>query len=257
MLRRLVLVSLLAFACTASLAQGGKKLRIGVEGAYPPFSEVGPDGKLKGFEIDLALAFCKQMQRECELVQQEFDALIPALQARKIDAIVASLSITEERRKTITYSDKYYSTPARFYGPVSPKLDVTPAGLKGKRIGTQSATIHERYLATFYKDSQVVRYQTQDQIYLDLKAGRLDVAFTDGVAAHFGFLSKEAGKGFGYHGPNFDEPKWFGDGVGVGLRKADAKTLGTAFNAAIAAIRKDGTFKAIQDRYFSFDIYGR
>lgn len=256
MLRRIVLLALLALAAGSSLAQG-KKLRIGVEGAYPPFSEVGSDGKMKGFEIDLAWAFCKQMQRECELVQQEFDALIPALQARKIDAIVASLSITEERRKTIAYSDKYYSTPARFFGPAAPKLDVTPAGLKGKRIGTQSATIHERYLSTFYKDSQVVRYATQDQIYLDLKAGRLDVAFTDGVAAHFGFLSKEAGKGFGYHGPNFDEPKWFGDGVGVGLRKADAKTLGAAFNAAIAAIRKDGTYKSLQDKYFSFDIYGR
>ncbi|MBN8502958.1 MAG: transporter substrate-binding domain-containing protein [Burkholderiales bacterium] len=256
MLRRILLVSLLALAAGTSMAQG-KKLRIGVEGAYPPFSEVGTDGKMKGFEIDLAWAFCQQMQRECELVQQEFDALIPALQARKIDAIVASLSITEERRKTIAYSDKYYSTPARFYAKAQPKLDVSPAGLKGKRIGVQSATIHERYIAHHYKDSQVVRYATQDQIYLDLRAGRLDIAFSDGVAADFGFLQKEAGKGFGYHGPTYDDPKWFGEGVGVGLRKADAKTLGSAFNAAIAALRKDGRFKAIQDKYFAFDIYGR
>ena len=240
----------------AALAQG-KPLRIGVEGAYPPFSEVGADGKLKGFEIELALAFCKQMQRQCELVQQEFDALIPALQARKIDAIVASLSITDERRRAIAFSDKYYSSPQRFFGKAGAKLDTTPAGMKGKRIGVQSATIHERFISAVYKDSVITRYATQDQIYLDLKTGRIDASFADVVAVEFGFLKTPAGQGMAFHGPVFDDAKWFGEGVGVGLRKADAATLGKAFNGAIAELRRSGAYQAIAARYFSFDIYGK
>jgi arginine/ornithine transport system substrate-binding protein len=260
MLRRsLALLAALAASTllgTAAMAQG-KALRIGVEGAYPPFSEIGADGKLKGFEIELAQALCKQMQRQCELVQQEFDALIPALQARKIDAIVASLSITEERRKAIAFSDKYYSSPQRFFGKAGAKLDTTPAGMKGKKIGVQSATIHERFISAVYKDSVITRYATQDQIYLDLKTGRLDASFADVVAVEFGFLKTPAGQGMGFHGPLFDDPKWFGDGVGVGLRKAEAATLGKAFNAAIAELRRNGGYQAIAGRYFSFDIYGR
>jgi arginine/ornithine transport system substrate-binding protein len=190
-------------------------------------------------------------------VQQEFDALIPALQARKIDAIVASLSITEERRKAIAFSDKYYSSPQRFFGKAGAKLDTTPAGMKGKKIGVQSATIHERFISAVYKDSVITRYATQDQIYLDLKTGRLDASFADVVAVEFGFLKTPAGQGMGFHGPLFDDPKWFGEGVGVGLRKAEAATLGKAFNAAIAELRRNGGYQAIAGRYFSFDIYGR
>jgi arginine/ornithine transport system substrate-binding protein len=255
--RRALLILALAATVALPAAAQGRKLRIGVEGAYPPFSERGADGQLKGFEIELAQAFCRQMQRDCELVQTEFDALIPSLQARKIDAIVASLSITAERRRTIAFSDKYYSSPQRFFGPAAPALDTTPAGMKGKKIGVQSATIHERFVTNVYPQSQVLRYQTQDQIYLDLKTGRLDAGFADSVAVQYGFLKTPAGQGMGQHGPVFNEPKWFGDGVGVGLRKADAKTLGTAFNAAIAAVRASGEYQRIAARYFDFDIYGR
>lgn len=255
MLRRSLL--LLALALGAAMPAAAQTLRIGVEGAYPPFSERGADGQLKGFEIELARAFCRQMKRDCELVQQEFDALIPSLQARKIDAIIASLSITAERKKAIAFSNKYYSSPQRFFAPASLKLDTTPAGMKGKRIGVQSATIHERFIAAHYAQSEVVRYQTQDQIYLDLKTGRLDAGFADSVAVQYGFLGTPAGKGMVHQGPVFDDPVWFGDGVGVGLRKADARTLGTAFNAAIAAVRSSGEYQRIASRYFDFDIYGR
>jgi arginine/ornithine transport system substrate-binding protein len=258
MLRR----SLAALAAVAMLAAGpalaaGKKIRIGVEGAYPPFSEVGSDGKLKGFEIDLAYAFCAEMKVECELVQQEFDGLIPALQAKKIDAIVASMAITDERKKVIAFSNKYISTPQRFVAKEGANLDVSPAGMKGKKIGVQSSTINEAYIAANYKQSEVVRYQTQDQAYLDLKSGRIDATFADMVAIDTGFLPTPAGKGMAMIGPNFDDPKWFGVGVGVGMRKADAKVLGNQFNAAIASLRANGTYKKLQDKYFKYDIYGK
>ena len=253
MLRRtLAVLALAAVAATPALAQG-KKLRIGVEGAYPPFSEVGADGKLKGFEIDLALAWCKQMKRECELVQTEFDGLIPALQARKIDAIVASMSITPERQKAIAFSKSYLASPAIFVAKAGTKADVSPAALKGKKIGVQSATTFENYVNTLYKGVEVVRYQTQDQIYLDLKSGRVDYTLVDKYAVD-SFLKSDAGKGMAFVGPDIDDEKFFGVGIGVGLRKADEKTLGAAFNGAIDAVFASGEYKKLSSKYFAYDV---
>lgn len=247
-----------ALACSslAAQAQGPdwKKLRIGVEGAYPPFSEVGADGKLKGFEIDLAMAYCAEMKADCTLVQQDFDGLIPALQARKVDAIIASVSITDERKKTIAFSNAYYNTPARFAAKADAKLDISPAGLKGKKIGVQRATIHEAFVAATFKQSQIVRYASQDQAFLDLKSGRIDLTLADLVAIDQGFLAKPDGKGFAFVGPSYDDVKYFGVGSGVGMRKADAATLGKKFNDAIAAVQANGTFKKLNDKYFTYDI---
>jgi len=253
MLRRtLLLLPALALAASPLLAQP-TKLRIGVEGAYPPFSEVGADGKLKGFEIELALAYCAQMKVSCELIQTDFDGLIPALQARKIDAIIASLSITEERRKTIAFSQPYYSTPQTFVGRAGAPADISPATLKGKKIGVQSATINEAYVNALYKGSEIVRYQTQDQIHLDLQSGRVDYTLVDRTVAE-AFVKSSAGKGLALVGPPLRDSKYFGIGVGVGLRKADEKTLGARFNAAIAASRADGSFQRLAGKYFSYDI---
>ncbi len=252
------LIALIALGCSALVAQAQapewKKIRIGVEGAYPPFSEVGADGKLKGFEIDLALAYCAEMKAECTLVQQDFDGLIPALQAKKVDAIIASVSITDERKKTIAFSNAYYNTPARFAGKADAKLDFSPAGLKGKKIGVQRATIHEKFAAATFKQSEIVRYATQDQAFLDLKSGRIELTLADLVAIDQGFLSKPEGKGFAMIGPNYDDVKYFGTGSGVGMRKADEKTLGKKFNDAIAAVAANGTFKKLNDKYFPYDI---
>ena len=252
----LIAVALLAASALSAHAQAPewKKIRIGVEGAYPPFSEVGPDGKLKGFEIDLVMAYCAEMKAECTLVQQDFDGLIPALQARKVDAIFASVSITPERQKTIAFSNAYYNTPGRFVAKAGTKLDFTPAGLKGKKIGVQSGTIHEKYAADIFKQSEIVRYTSQDQAFLDLKSGRVDLSLADQVAIDQGFLSKPDGKGFAFVGPSYDDVKYFGTGSGVGMRKADEKTLGKKFNDAIAAIQANGTFKKLNDKYFPYDI---
>lgn len=250
----LALGALLASAGTMAQAPDWKKIRIGVEGAYPPFSEVGPDGKLKGFEIDLANALCAEMKAECTLVQQDFDGLIPALQSRKIDAIIASMSITDERKKVIAFSAPYYSVPARFTIKAGAKFDFSPAGLKGKKIGVQRATIHEKFVDATFKQSEIVRYATQDQAFLDLKSGRIDLTLSDMVAADLGFIKTPAGKGYELAGPEYNDPKYFGVGVGVGLRKPDEKTLATKLNAAIAAIRANGTFKKLNDKYFQYDI---
>ena len=255
MLRRTLTVlaaAALAVAVAPASAQG-KKLRIGVEGAYPPFSEVGADGKLKGFEIDLANAYCKQMKVECELVKTDFDGLIPALQARKIDAIMASLSITDDRKKAIAFSKTYLASPAIFVAKTGTKGDTTPATLKGKKIGVQSATTFETYVNALYKDATIVRYQTQDQIYLELKAGRVDYTLVDKYAVD-SFLKSDAGKGMAFVGADIDDVKYFGVGIGVGMRKADEKTLGAQFNAAIDAAFADGTYKKLSSKYFAYDV---
>lgn len=257
--RHLIALATVVITAASSIAAQAqapawKKIRIGVEGAYPPFSEVGPDGKLKGFEIDLAMAYCAEMKAECTLVQQDFDGLIPALQSRKVDAIIASVSITEERKKTIAFSNPYYNTPARFAAKAGVKYEFTPAGLKGKKIGVQRATIHEAFAADTFKQSEIVRYATQDQAFLDLKSGRIDMTVADLVAIDQGFLSKPDGKGFAFAGPSYDDVKYFGVGSGVGMRKADAQTLGKKFNDAIAAVASNGTFKKLNDKYFPYDI---
>jgi len=258
-MQRRHLALLLALAASAFAAQAQapdwKKIRIGVEGAYPPFSEVGPDGKLKGFDIDMANALCAELKAECTLVQQEWDGMIPALNARKFDAIIASMAATDERRKVVLFSDKYYNTPARLVAKAGAKLEASAAGLKGKKIGVQRSTIHDRFATDTFKDSEIVRYAKADEVYLDLAAGRVDVAMGDSVAIDGGFLKKPEGKGYAFFGPAYNEVKYFGSGSSIALRKAD-EALAAKFNAAIKALRANGSYKKIQDKYFDFDVYG-
>jgi arginine/ornithine transport system substrate-binding protein len=254
-LLRAALIALAACILPAGAADP-VKLRVGVEGAYPPFSQVAPDGSLKGFDIDIAKALCVQMEAECSLVQQDFDGMIPALQSRKFDMIVASMSITEERKKSVAFSDKYYKTPNRLVARKGANLTVTPAGLKGRKIGVQRATVNDRYATDVFKGASIVRYGKQDEAFLDLASGRLDLVMVDAVAATAGFLRMPQGKDFEFVGPAFVDPKYFGDGVGVAMRKGDTALQGKV-NAAIKAIRANGTYQRLQDTYFDFDIYGK
>ena len=248
------LLALLTSSFTVT-AQETRKIKIGVEGAYPPFIQIGTDGKLKGFDIDIANALCEQMKAQCTLVQQEFDGMIPSLQAKKIDAVIASMSSTDERKKVVEFSDKYYHTPARFVAKKSAALTATQAGLKGKRIGVQRTTVHDRFATDTFKESEIVRYAKQDDAFLDLMSGRLDTVLVDQVAASMGFLPLPNAKDFAFFGPVHIEPKYFGYGAGVALRKTDT-ALRDEFNAAIKAIRANGVYKKINDKYFDFDIYG-
>jgi len=257
-LHLLLSLALAAGFTTATQAQAPdwKKIRIGVEGAYPPFSEVGPDGKLKGFDIDIAMALCAEMKAECTLVPQEWDGIIPALQSRKFDAIIASMAITEERLKVVNFTAKYYNTPSRLVAKADAKLDASAAGLKGKRIGVQRSTIQDRFATATFTQSEIVRYAKADEVYLDLAAGRVDVVMGDSVAIDGGFLKKPEGKGYAFFGPAYNDAAFFGSGSSIALRKAD-DALAAKFNAAIKALRAGGGYKKIQDKYFDFDVYGK
>ncbi|MCP4756837.1 MAG: ABC transporter substrate-binding protein [Proteobacteria bacterium] len=248
-------IVMLLFASNA-MAKDWKLVRIGVEGAYPPFSSITPDGKLEGFDIDMANALCDAMGVKCKLIPQDWDGIIPALLAKKYDAIIASMSITEERKKKVLFSDKYYNTPAKFVAKKGVVKEFSKDVVKGKKVGVQRATIHDNYLTDNYgKDVDIKRYGTQDEAYLDMTAGRLDFLLADSIALSDGFLKTDKGKDFEFVGPDLTDRKWFGDGAGIAMRKSDTD-LAEMFNKAIKKIRTDGTYKKIQDKYFEFNVYG-
>ncbi len=240
---------------TGVSAKEWKKIRVGVEGAYPPFSWVESDGTLKGFDIEIAMALCKEIGAECTLVTQDWDGIIPAFLARKYDAIIASMSITEERKKKVAFSEKYYNSPAKFARKKGSGITISKAGLKGKSVGVQRATTHDNFITGMFGSSvDIKRYATQDEAYLDAVAGRIDLLLADSIAMEDGFLKTDNGKGWEFVGPGYSEPKYFGDGAGIATRKQNSD-LAELFSKAIKAIRANGVYKSINDKYFAFDIY--
>jgi polar amino acid transport system substrate-binding protein/arginine/ornithine transport system substrate-binding protein len=230
-------------------------LKICVEGAYPPFSEVNNAGEVVGFDIDIAEALCKELGATCTMVQTEWDAIIPALEEGKCDAIIASMSITPERQQRVDFSKKYQQTPAKFAAAEGVDWVDTDAGLAGKTVCVQRGTIHQDYMEQKFPSVTLVLYPTQDETYLDLAAGRCDAVIADSVAVQEGFLKTEAGKGFAFFGTDHQDPAIHGEGAGIAVRKGDP--LGARFSEAIATIRSNGVFAAINDRYFTFDVYGK
>jgi arginine/ornithine transport system substrate-binding protein len=234
-----------------------KPLRLGIEAAYPPFAYKEASGEIAGFDVDIGNALCAEMKVQCQWVEQEFDGLIPSLKVKKVDAILSSMTITDERRKSVDFTGKYYYSPARLVMKEGSTVDADFANLKGKRIGVQRATTTDRFASEVMaaQGVQVVRYSSQNEIYLDLISGRLDGTLADAIPVEEGFLKTDNGKGFAFVGPSFTDPAYFGEGAGIAVRKGDSELLGK-LNAAIAAIRASGEYQQIQQRYFSFDIYG-
>ncbi|MNJ37390.1 Histidine-binding periplasmic protein precursor [compost metagenome] len=167
------------------------------------------------------------------------------------------MSITEDRKKSVDFTGKYYLTPARLVMKEGTAVSDNLAELKGKKIGVQRGSIHDRFAKEVLapQGATIVPYGTQNEIYLDVAAGRLDGTVADATLLEDGFLKTDAGKGYAFVGPSFTDVKYFGDGVGIAVRKGDKANL-DRLNAAIAAIRANGKYKAIQDKYFNFDIYG-
>lgn len=254
----ILLSSTLLALAVAGTAQAEGKLRLGTEGAYAPFNTVDKDGKLAGFDIDIGNALCKAMATECEWVTSDWDGLIPALDAKKFDAIVASMSITTERKAKIDFTKKYYTTPVKCVRTTGTDVDPTDAAkLKGKMVGVQSGVVADNFVRGKFKDIvEVTAYKTQDEANMDLLAGRVDLVCADSVVlAPFVKEAKNAGK-VEFVGGDFNDKEFVGEGVGIGVRKGDT-ALAEKLNKAIAKIREDGTYAAINKKYFDFDLYGK
>jgi polar amino acid transport system substrate-binding protein len=245
--------AVLTLAAGSAFADEPMKLKIGTEGAYPPFNSIAADGSLIGFDIDIANALCAQMKAQCEIVTQDWDGMIPALQAGKFDAIIASMSITEERKKQISFTNKYYVTPLSVVALKDSSLSTTdPAAYSGKTVGAQASTTQATYADEVYgkAGAEAKLYPSQDEAMADLANGRLDAVVADKFVL-VDWMDK-TGK---------DCCKMVGDiegtnaPAGIGVRQADNE-LREKLNAAIDAIVADGTYGKIVQKYFTFDIYG-
>jgi octopine/nopaline transport system substrate-binding protein len=266
-----------ALALGAGLAQAKdwKTVRIATEGAYAPWNFTDSSGKLVGFELDLAKDLCARMQVECVIVQQAWDGIIPALQAGKYDVIMAGMSITDERKKVISFSDSYAVEPNAFVvmksSPLAsfkteassiilPDMDAGETAameaikttLKGKTVGAQVATTHENFLRKYLGDSVDIRtYDTQENLDLDLQAGRVDVALAS-MSYWKPLMASDKGKDFVAIGPGMNGGV-FGAGVGAGIRQADADLV-AMFSKAIGEAAADGTLKKLAVQWFGFDV---
>ena len=248
------------------------KIKIGTEGAYPPWNSKDASGKLIGFEVELAWTLCRYIGSQCEIVEQDWDGMIPALIMRKFDAIMAGMSITAERQKVISFSQGYADEVAQLAVMKGSSLEGmdTPSGinlslggsnvksalktltgaLAGKTVCVQTATIHQNFLESGDVGSVKVRtYKTQDEVNLDLAAGRIDAALAAAVA--FTDYAEKSGKDVVLVGPTFSGGA-FGNGVGVGIRKDDTALL-SDFNKAINKARKNGKISELAIKWFGFD----
>jgi len=252
----LILGCLATLLSASSAYAADKEVRLSSDFTYPPFNYKNEQGKPVGFDIEIADALCAQAQLKCSWVSQNWDALIPSLLARKSDVIMASMRITEERKQRILFTDKYYQTPARFVASKGADIQISKSGLKDKVIGVQQGTIHDRYVTDKFADvAKIKRYTGQDEVYLDMQNGRLDVTFGNSDQLVLAFLEKEQGSGFEFKGEPVTDKAYIGEGTALALRKQD-KALAEKFNKAIAEIRANGTYDKIAAKYFSFDIYG-
>jgi len=252
-LRLLLPVLLLAIFSTAQ----AEEVRIAIEGKYPPFSDVDAKGNLKGFDIDISQALCKEMKVECKLVKVDWDDLIPALQEKKVDAAVAMMSITEERKKQVDFTDRYANTPAFFFAKNKrvPYVFITPKRIAKMKIGVQADTTYDRYLTAKYSaTSPITRYKNADEMYDGLSRNEVDMVMDDVVAGYYGFLQTPKGQGFELVGSSVVDPKFFGEGQGIALRKGNT-ALKSRLNTALAAILENGIYQEIQRKYFIFNIY--
>lgn len=261
MFRTLTLTGVLLASLSVSVvshaqAPAWAKIRIGVEANYPPFSQMSPDGKFSGFDIDIANAICTQMKSECTMVSQEWDGMMPALNAKKFDMIVASMSITEERKNSADFSDSYYDIPSAWIGKAGSYTTVTSAALKGKKIIVTRNTPRAKFVQENFKESEILLVAKEAEVTMELAAGRGDIGFGSSLAATAAFLKSPEGKSYAKVGaPVTLGGAAQGGGVGIAMRKGE-DSLRTKVNAALKAITTNGVYKSINDKYFDVNIRG-
>ena len=233
-------------------------LRFGIEAAYPPFESKSPSGQLEGFDVDVGNAVCAKLGVKCEWVENSFDGLIPALQARKFDVINSAMNITEKRRQSIDFTPAIYVVPIVMVAKRAASLLPDVKSLHGKRVGVLQGSSQEDFLKQHWATEGVtiVSYQDQDQVYSDLVAGRLDAAVQEAQTVEVGFLSKPEGHDYAIVGNPLSDPATLGEGTGFGMRKSD-RALAGKIDAALAALKKDGTLSSLSQKYFKRDIIAK
>ena len=252
-MKKILTTSLLGLAIAAASAQARDydEIRIGVDVPYEPMEYRTPDGELTGFDIDLGNALCAEIGIDCEWVVQGWDGIIPGLLSRKYDAIMSSMTINEQRREQVLFSEPYFQPPSAWFAPEGSELtDATEASLDGLTIGVQRGTLQDNYVTDMFGDvADVNRYSTADDMVLDMEAQRLDIVFLDYPVGQSTLLQSD-NRAYKVVGEMVTEPKeYFGDGFGIAFRQRD-EALAEQFNEALATLQEDGTYDEIYSRYF-------
>jgi ABC-type amino acid transport substrate-binding protein len=230
------------------------QMRICVEGAYPPFSYISPEGEIVGFDIDIALTLCDELGYECTLISTGWEAMVPSLNSMRCDAIIASMSLTKEREKIMSFTEPYLITPSSFVGLKKASWIDTPEGLEDVIIGVQKGTVAHAYLEERYPLSRLKLYRTQLNAEDDLIAGRVDLIFTDLIQAKASFLKSPKGKSFEIIGREHYDDELLGRGSAIAIRKGELELV-EKFNKALSTIHQNGIYQKINEKYFDFDIY--
>ncbi|HYW58439.1 MAG TPA: transporter substrate-binding domain-containing protein [Polaromonas sp.] len=227
-------------------------LKIGIEGSYPPFTKTEADGRVTGFEIDLANAYCERLKARCELIKLDFDSLLPKLKAGEVDAVMASLTITEERLKQVDFSESYYNVPSIWIARTGAPHSLVPGMLKEKSVSVLKGSPRENWARVQYPEAKLVSAAKETDVYARLTSNEAELGLSSALVAKTKFLTLPEGKDFAQVGP----PVWIGNGVGVAVNKGNT-VLSNRFNRAIAATEERGEYKRIAARYFDFDINNR
>ncbi len=217
-------------------------IKIATEGAYPPMNFTNADGSLGGFDVDVTNALCEQMKAKCEIVAQDWEGIIPGLQSNKYDAIVAGMSITEERKKAVDFTEPYFSSGLLLIAKAD--SDIAQGKLDGKAVGAQKATVAGDYLEEKNPKAKSSLYDTQDNANMDLINGRLDAVIVDQVVGT-DWLASDDAKGYEQKGETISTGK---DDFAIAVRKGDP--LAGKLNTALAEIKANGTYDAISKKYF-------
>jgi polar amino acid transport system substrate-binding protein len=250
-MKRTLLVTTVAIAMMAWAVPAMADLKFGVAAEpYAPYSSKDASGKWVGWEIDLMDAVCAQMNEKCELVEVAWDGIIPALTSKQIDVIWSSMSITAERKQTIDFSEWYYDTPSVLIGAKNGDKDISPEHLKGKILGVQVSTVHERYAQKYFASagSEIKTYATQDEANNDLAAGRIDYVQADSTALDAFLKTSQGTDCCELKSVVPEDVEIFGPGVGAGIRKEDT-AIKEKINAALVELVKQKKFSEITTKY--------
>ncbi|AUU08754.1 arginine ABC transporter substrate-binding protein [Serratia marcescens] len=241
-MKKLIIAAVLAgISVSASAAE---TIRFATEASYPPFEFIDAGNKIQGFDVDLANALCKEMQAECTFTNQAFDSLIPSLKFKRFDAVMAGMDITPEREKQVLFTKPYYDNSALFIAQKGKIADV--AALKGKKVGVQNGTTHQKYLTDKHPEITTVPYDSYQNAILDLKNGRVDAVFGDTAVVNEWLKQNDA---LAAVGTKVTDKGYFGTGLGIAVRQKNTELQGK-FNAALDKIKQDGTYETIYKKWF-------
>ncbi len=230
-------------------------LRFVTTSEFPPFNFYDEDGVLTGFNVDLARAICLEFRTACDIRVQPWEQVLESIERGQADAAIAAHSVTPQALLRVNFTTPYFHTPGRFTGRRElGKIEATPAGVQGRRIGVVAGTTHEAFLKDFFRTSRIKSYRNAETCRDALMDGKLDLIFDDAISLAFwlnGTLSKRCCE---FKGGPYLEPKYFGDGIAIAVSKGDEKLLGE-LNAALRRVRASGRFRELVTRYFPFQLY--